>query len=46
MKLRKDYTKGPFLYLVNDALLPSDNPLRFSKNLQEFLNGRDVLLEK
>ena len=33
IKLYKDYTKEPFLFLVNDTTLPSDNPLRFRKNL-------------
>ena len=32
MKLHKDYTNEPYLYLVNDATLLSDNPLRFRKN--------------
>ena len=32
MKLCKDYTNEPYLYLVNDATLLSDNPLRFRKN--------------
>ena len=26
------YTAEPYSFLVNDATLPSDNPLRFSKN--------------
>ena len=29
MKLDKDYTKEPHLFLVNDTTLLSDNPLRF-----------------
>ena len=33
MKLYKDYTKEPYSFLVNDAILSSDNPLRFRKNL-------------
>ena len=33
MKLFKDYTKEPYSFLVNDATLLSDNPLRFRKNL-------------
>ena len=32
-KLYEDYTKEPFLFLVNDTNLPSDNPVRFRKNL-------------
>ena len=37
MKLDKDYTKEPYSFLVNDTTLPSDNPLRFSKNLLQKL---------
>ena len=33
MKLYKDYTKESFPFLVIDAALPSDNPLRFRKSL-------------
>ena len=33
MNLYKDYTKESYLSLVNDTTLPSDNPLRFRKNL-------------
>ena len=33
MKLYKDYTKEPYSLLVNDAILSSDNPIRFRKNL-------------
>ena len=33
MKISKDYTKEPYLFLVNDTTFSSDNPLRFSKNL-------------
>ena len=33
MKLYKDHIKEPFSFLVNDTILPSDNPLRFRKNL-------------
>ena len=33
MKPYKDYTKEPFSFLVNDTSLPSDNPLRFRKDL-------------
>ena len=32
MKLYKDYTKEPYSFLVNDATLPSNNPLRFKEN--------------
>ena len=33
MKLDKDYTYEPYLFLVNDATLPSHNLLRIRKNL-------------
>ena len=33
MKLYKDYTKESFLFLVHDTNLPSDNPLKFRRNL-------------
>ena len=33
MNIYKKYTKEPYSYLVNDTTLPSDNPLRFRKNL-------------
>ena len=33
MKLYKNYTKEPYSVLVNDTTLPSDNSLRFRKNV-------------
>ena len=33
MKIFKNYTKEPYSSLVNDTTLPSDDPLRFRKNL-------------
>ena len=33
MKLYKDDTKEPYSFLVKDTALPSDDPLRFRKNL-------------
>ena len=33
MKLYKEYTKEPYLFLVNDMILSSDNLLRFRRNL-------------
>ena len=33
MNIYKKYTKEPYSFLVNDITLPSDNPLRFRKNL-------------
>ena len=33
MKIYKKYTKEPYSFLVNDTTLPSNDPLRFTKNL-------------
>ena len=33
MKLYKDYTREPCSFLVNDATLSSDKPLRLKNNL-------------
>ena len=33
IKIFKKYTAEPYSFLVNDATLPSDDPLRFRKNL-------------
>ena len=33
MRLHKNYPKEPLSFLGNDKTLPSDNPLRFRKNL-------------
>ena len=33
IQIYKNYTKEPYPFLVNDTTLPSDNPLRFRKNL-------------
>ena len=33
MHIYKNCTKEPYSFLVNDTTLPSDNPLRFRKNL-------------
>ena len=35
MKIYKKYTAKPYSFLFNDTTLPSDNPLRFRKNLLE-----------
>ena len=35
MKIYKKCTAGPYSFLVNDTTLPSNNPLRFRKNLLE-----------
>ena len=33
MKIYKDYAKDPYSFLGDDATFPSDNSLRFWKNL-------------
>ena len=33
MNIYKKYTEEPYSFLVNDTTLPSDDPLRFRKNL-------------
>ena len=33
IQIYKKQTSGPYSFLVNDATLPSDNPLRFRENL-------------
>ena len=33
MNIYNKSTKEPYSFLVNDTTLPSDNPLRFRKNL-------------
>ena len=33
MKIFERYTAEPYSFLVNDTTLPSDDPLRFRKNL-------------
>ena len=33
MKIYRKYTAEPYSFLVNHTTLPSDNPLRFRKNL-------------
>ena len=35
MKIYEKCTARPYSFLVNDTTLPSDNPLRFRKNLLE-----------
>ena len=35
INIYKKYTAKPFSFLVNDATLPSDDPLRFRKNLYQ-----------
>ena len=33
LKIYKKYTKEPYSFLVNDTILPSDDPLRFRNNI-------------
>ena len=35
MKIYRKYTEEPYTLLVNDTTLPSDDPLRFRKNLSK-----------
>ena len=35
LKIYEKYTTEPYYFLVSDTTLPSDNPLRFRKNLLE-----------
>ena len=35
IKIYKKFTAEPYSFLVNDAMLTSDNPLRFRKNISE-----------
>ena len=35
MKIFEKYTEEPYSFLVNDTTLPSNNSLRFGKNLLE-----------
>ena len=35
IKIYKKYTAEPYSFLVNDTTLPSNDPLRFGKNLLE-----------
>ena len=35
MKIYEKCTAAPYSFLVNDTTLPSDNPLRFRKNILE-----------
>ena len=37
MKICKKFTAGPYSFLVNDTTLPSDDPLRFRKNLLPYI---------
>ena len=35
MKIYKKFTAKPYYFLVDDTTLPSDNPVRFRKNVLE-----------
>ena len=39
IKLYKQYINEPFSFSVSDAILSSDKPLGFRKNLQNYLGG-------
>ena len=40
IKIYKKCTDNPYSFLVNDITLPSDNPLRFRKNLYHLINSK------
>ena len=40
IKIYKKCTAEPYSFLVNDTTLPSDNPLRFSKNILEWIYNK------
>ena len=42
MKLYKDYTNGPYSFLLNGTTLSSGNPLRFTKNLWKWVLVRNI----
>ena len=46
MKLYKDYTKEPCLFLVNDTALPSYNPLRFRITIYDLTFYKMTVTEK
>ena len=46
MKLYKDYTKEPCLFLVNDTTLPSYNPLRFRITIYDLTCYKMTVTEK
>ena len=37
IKIYKKYTAEPYSFLVNDTTVPSDDPLRFRKNLLKYI---------
>ena len=45
-RLYKDYAKEPYSFLVNHTTLPSDNPLKFRKNLNFRKNSKLLLARK
>ena len=48
MKIYKKCTTEPYSFLINDTTLPSDDPLRFRKNLLrlEMKNYNMILIER
>ena len=45
MNLSKKYPAKPYLFLVKDITLPSDNPLRFRDNFSEKIKGITMTIE-
>ena len=44
IKIYRKCTAEPFSFLINDATLPADNPLRFRKNLLKYIYKKSWLL--
>ena len=42
IKIYNKCTAEPYSFLVNSTTLPSDNPLRFRKSLQEYIFKRNI----
>ena len=45
IKCFKKYTAEPYSFLVNDTALPSDDPLRFRKNLLKIVYNKTMTIE-
>ena len=46
MNIYKKCTKEPYSFLVNDTTLPSDNPLRFRKNIIKIMTIEDQIKDE
>ena len=45
MKIYKKFTAESYSFLVNDTTLPSDNPLRFRKNLLKWVYNKMMTID-